>query len=77
MGRVDAFPPQNNSKKETVIPLTDVFEKQALPSPPPSSSPEQGMCSFRAFQSPHFYICPALCRSHCLIDHDFLAFAFD
>lgn len=26
MGRVDAFQPQGNNKKETVIPWTDVFE---------------------------------------------------
>lgn len=36
MGRVDAFPPQTNNKKETVIPWTDVIEKHT------SSSSEQG-----------------------------------
>ncbi|KAL8048121.1 hypothetical protein ABFS82_07G042800 [Erythranthe guttata] len=36
MGRVDAFPPQSNNKKETVIPWTNVFEKST------SSSSEEG-----------------------------------
>ncbi|XP_042028453.1 actin-related protein 9-like isoform X1 [Salvia splendens] len=38
MGRVDALPPQNNNKKETIIPWTDVFEKQTSSSPSSSSS---------------------------------------
>ncbi|KAL6519926.1 Actin-like protein arp9 [Orobanche minor] len=36
MARVDVFPPQSNTKKETVIPWTDVFEKRT------SSSSEAG-----------------------------------
>lgn len=37
MGRVDAYPPQNN-KKETPFTWTDVFEN--TPPPPPSTGGE-------------------------------------